>query len=84
LPDKPTLADLARPSAEEGGWLDWAGQSPARATRELMLRELDAEIERLVSERERELEEEHRWADRLPIALRRLADVDAEIAALGG
>jgi hypothetical protein len=35
----------------------------------------------LLDERERELQEQARWAERLPIARRRLADIEAEIAA---
>ena len=46
--------------------------------------ELDVEEERLRTERAREDEERARLADRLPIARRRLAEVDAEIASLGG
>lgn len=84
LPDSPTLSDLAKPDVEDGGWLDWSGHSARRAEREARLAAIDAEIERLSAERARELQEMERWADRLPIALRRLADVDAEIAALGG
>lgn len=83
LPDGATLADLARPDTEHGGWLDWHGHSPEGTRRQIRLRELDAEERRLLEERARELEEMARLADRLPIALRRLADLDAEIAALG-
>jgi hypothetical protein len=83
LPTGVTLADLARPDTEHGGWLDWHGHSAEGAQMQIRLRESDAEEQRLLDERARELEEMERFADRLPIARRRLADIDAEIAALG-
>lgn len=83
LPERPTLADLAVPSPEHGGWLDWHGASPEHHRRERLRQDLEMEAERLRTERARELEERARWADRLPIARRRLADVDAELAKLG-
>ncbi|MGC4105557.1 MAG: hypothetical protein QM753_04270 [Thermomicrobiales bacterium] len=81
LPDAPTLADLAKPSPEAGGWLDWNGRSPVKAVRAAEEQRLRRERDRLLSERGREVEERHRLIERLPIARRRLADVDAEIAA---
>lgn len=83
LPERATLADLAVPSPNHGGWLDWHGASPEHHRRERLRQELEVEAERLRTERARELEERARWADRLPIARRRLADVDAELAKLG-
>lgn len=84
LPPAPTLADLACPCDECGGWQDWHGTCPECQRRTWRRQELDAEEIRLRSEREREAEERARLADRLPIARRRLAEVDAEISALGG
>lgn len=81
LPEAVTLADLARPSPEAGGWLDWNGRSPVKAVRAAEELRLRRERDRLLSERGREAEERHRLVERLPIARRRLADVDAEIAA---
>ena len=83
LPETITLADLAQPDVDNGGWLEWNGSSPEGARRQSLTRAIDAEEQRLLSERSRELEEMEKLADRLPIAHRRLADVDAEIAALG-
>jgi hypothetical protein len=83
LPVGVTLSDLTRPDTEHGGWLDWHGNSPEGTRKQIKLRENEAEEQRLLEERARELEEMARFADRLPIALRRLADVDAEIASLG-
>lgn len=79
-----TLADLARPDAEHGGWRDARGGSPVGREKQRRLAEIDGEIERLRLSRDRELAEEARWVERLPIARRRLADVDAQIAALTG
>jgi hypothetical protein len=45
---------------------------------------LEAEAQRLLTERDAEIEDRVKWAERLPIARRRLADVDADIAALTG
>lgn len=81
LPGAVTLADLAKPSPEAGGWLDWNGRSPVQAVRAAEELRLRRERDRLLSERGREAEERHRLVERLPIARRRLADVDADIAA---
>ena len=82
LPAAPTLADLARPCPECGGWRDWHGHCDACAQRAWRRQQLQQEIARLDSERTEEAEERHKWAERLLIARRRLADVDAEIARL--
>lgn len=80
LPADPTLADLARPCPDCGGWSDWRGHCDACAQRAWRRQQFEQEIARLDAERAEEAEDRHRWADRLPIARRRLADVDAEIA----
>lgn len=79
-PSRP-LAELAVPDAEFGGWVDVTGSSPRRRAHALRVGELTAELERLRTERDRELEEMARWRERLPIAQRRLRDVDEQIAA---
>lgn len=83
LPENVTLADLARPDETAGGWFHWGGTSPAAQRKLHRLQELAHEEQRLLDERAHELNERARLADRLPIARRRLADVDAEISALG-
>ena len=80
LPDHPTLADLAPPCATCGGWTDYLGRCQHCARRNARIQELDRERGRLMDERSEELEEEHRMAERLPVARRRLADIDTEIA----
>lgn len=82
LPADLTLADLARPCPACGGWTDVLGRCQACARRNARIQQLDLERNRLLSERAEELEEEHRMAERLPIARRRLADIDTEIATL--
>lgn len=82
LPASPTLSDLAKPSPEHGDWLDWAGDSPEKKRRDLKRAEMRTELERFRSEQAKETDERARWEDRLPIARRRLAEIDAEIANL--
>lgn len=84
LPESPTLADLARPCPACGGWQDWRGRCAECARRDLRRQALRAEADRLEAERTAEAEERYRLADRLPIARRRLAQLDADLAALGG
>jgi hypothetical protein len=82
LPEHPTLFDLAKPCAVCGGWLDWMGRCQVCRNREAGLQELKREENRLLSERAREAEERHRLEERLPVARRRLRDIETEIAAL--
>lgn len=82
LPDAPTLADLARPCPVCGDWLDWRGHCDACATRAYQRQTLHAEAARLAQERDDEDEDRHKWAERLLVARKRLADLDAEIAQL--
>jgi hypothetical protein len=82
LPTAATLADFARPDPTFGGWTEWDGSSPRRRAHEERIAALAREADRLRAERDEELEEEARWQERLPIAQRRLRDVDEEIAAL--
>lgn len=82
LPEQPTLADLARPDPECGGWLDWRGASATCARRAWQRQQLRAEALRLATEREAEQADRVKWAERLPLVHRRLADIDTEIAKL--
>jgi len=77
-----TLADLAKPSREYGGWLDWTGQSAIQSAHEAERNRLRAELERLQSERARLIEDEAKTAELLPIARRRLAELDRDIEAI--
>jgi hypothetical protein len=82
LPQQPTLADMGKPCPACGGWTDWRGRCEACTIRKARQQELKREEARLLSERAQEAEERHRLVERLPISRRRLADLDAEIAAL--
>lgn len=84
LPERPTLADLAQSDPEVGGWRDWHGRSPIRAARDHRRQALRGEANRLEAERTAEAEARRTLADRLPIARRRLADIEADLTALGG
>jgi hypothetical protein len=76
-----TLADLAKPSAEFGGWLDWLGNSPIHQRMEIERNRLEAEHARLSGEREALVKDQERKAELLPIARRRLAEIDRRIEA---
>jgi hypothetical protein len=82
LPTGVTLADLAKPCPDCGGWMDYRGRCQACARRKMRLQDLFQERGRLLNERAAEIEEQHRTAERLPLARRRLKDIEAEIAAL--
>jgi hypothetical protein len=78
-----TLADLASPCSECGGWRDLKGRCPACQEREWQADHLRAETDRLIKERNDQIEELARFRERLPILRRQLADSEAELAALG-
>jgi hypothetical protein len=84
LPERPTLADLARPCPVCGDWLDWRGHCDTCATRAYRRQTLRAEAARLAQERDDEEEDRHKWSERFPVARKRLADLDADIARLEG
>lgn len=82
LPTSVTLADIAAPCPTCGDWRSWGGHCATCATRAARQRDLHAELERLRTDHAREEEDRATWADRLPIARRRLADAEAALAAL--
>lgn len=82
MPTGVTLADLARPCPDCGGWMDYRGRCQACARRKMRLQDLFQERGRLLDERAAEIEEQHRMAERLPLARRRLRDIQAEIAVM--
>jgi hypothetical protein len=83
LPEHPVLADLARPCPVCGGWRDWRGTCEVCAARTWKRQQLFAEATRLRAEQTGEEEERHKWAERLPVARRRLAVIEQEMATLG-
>jgi hypothetical protein len=82
LPAGATLADLARPCPVCGDWLDWRGHCDTCATRAYRRQTLRAEAARLAQERDDEEEDRYKWSERFPVARKRLADLDADIARL--
>ena len=83
LPAAPTLADLARPCPICGGWQDWRGTCAVCAQRAWERQQLEGEARRLAAEQDQEADDRHRWAERLPVARRRLAQAEAELTKLG-
>lgn len=81
-PPAATLADLARPSATFGGWLDWAGQSASEQQQQIARNRLLMERERLERERAQLFEDQLKAAEGLPVARRRLAELEREIEAI--
>lgn len=79
LPPSPTLADLAKPCPACGGWTDWRGRCDACTRRKANAQNLLQERNRLLRERSAESEERHRLAERLPIARKRMHDLEREI-----
>lgn len=82
LPTQPTLADLGRPCPDCGGWMEWGGVCQACARRKAERFRLMSERNDLLGKRAREADERSRLIERLPVARRRLADIDTEIAAV--
>lgn len=84
LPVDVVMSDLAAPCPVCGGWREYNGVCNACAVRKSRDHSLFLERKRLMSERAVEAEERHRLGERLPLALRRMADLERELAQLGG
>lgn len=82
LPERMTLADLARPCPVCGDWLDWRGHCASCARRAWQRQNLRQEAQRLTQEREDLEADRYKWSERLPVARKRYADVEAELAAV--
>lgn len=82
LPAHITLADLARPCPACGDWLDWLGHCATCARRAWQRQNLRQEAVRLAQEREDLEEDRSKWSERLPVARKRLADIEADLAAV--
>lgn len=83
MPFNPTLADHAAPCPVCGGWTDWRGTCQTCARRNARLMELKREEGRLLDERAQEAEERRRLVEGMPLARKRLRDVDTDLARLG-
>lgn len=82
LPDAITLVDLAKPCPVCAGWTDWNGHCNACAHRKVQEQALFNERQHLMKERSAEAEERHRLAERLPLARKRMSDLQRELAEL--
>lgn len=80
LPTGITLAELAPPCPVCGGWMDYALTCNSCAVRKVNEQALFQERQHLMKERSAEAEERHRLGERLPLALRRMADLERELA----
>jgi hypothetical protein len=78
-----TLADLASPCPACGGWRDLRGRCPACQERRWQADRLRADMDRLLKERNDQLDDLQRMRERLPLLRRQLMDAEAELAALG-
>jgi hypothetical protein len=77
-----TLADLARPCPDCGGWLDLKGRCPECTELDWQRQQIRADLSRLIKERNDVLRDMERLRERLPIIRRQLADVEADIEEL--
>ena len=77
-----TLADLAPKCPTCGGWMDYNRNCNTCAVRKVSEQNLFQERQHLMKERSAEAEERHRLGERLPLAQRRMADVERELAEL--
>jgi hypothetical protein len=75
-----TLANLTQPCPVCGGWQDWKGRCPSCQRRQWEAQHIHAEIDRLIDEREQQVEEAQSWRERLPILRRQLAEAEKELA----
>lgn len=82
LPESVTLAELAPACPICGGWMDYNRSCNACAVRQANEQRLFQERQHLMKERSAEAEERHRLGERLPLALRRMADLERELADL--
>lgn len=82
LPQIATLDQLLPPCSTCGGWTDVKGHCNACAARKVHEQELLHERQHLMKERSAEAEERHRLAERLPLARKRMADLERELSNL--
>lgn len=82
LPTDVTLADLAPKCPVCGGWMDFNRSCNACAARKVNEHSLFQERQHLMKERSSEAEERHRLGERLSLAMRRMADIERELAEL--
>lgn len=74
-----TLSDLASPCPICGGWRDLRGRCPACQEREWQAKHLRTELDRLIKERNEQLDDLQSMRDRLPVLRRQLMDAEADL-----
>lgn len=82
MPADATLADLAPQCPVCGGWMDYNRNCNACAVRKVNEQNLFQERQHLMRERSAEAEERHRLGERLPLAQRRMDELERQIAEL--
>jgi hypothetical protein len=82
LPDGVTLDAVIGICPVNGDWMAWGGYCPSCTALAQQRQALGDEVRRIGSEIQAEEEERAKLADRLPVARRRLAETDSEIARL--
>lgn len=82
IPENVTLADLAPKCPTCGGWMDYNRNCNNCAVRKVNEQNLFQERQHLMKERSAEAEERHRLGERLPLAQRRMADIERQLAEL--
>jgi len=81
-PKDVTLADLAPKCPVCGGWMDFNRSCNACAVRKVNEQNLFQERQHLMKERAAEEEERHRLGERLPLARRRMNEIEHRLAEL--
>lgn len=84
MPTGATLADLATPCPDVGGWRDWLGRCTVAQERLYQRQQLEFQRRRLLDQQADAMHDLAVRAEQLPVIYRRLAEIDREIAALGG
>lgn len=74
-----TLADLASPCPKCNSWRDFKGRCLDCQRREWRARELHEEVERLLDERNEQMDEAQKWREALPVLRRQLNDARQEL-----
>lgn len=82
FPADVTLAELAPKCPVCGGWMDFNRTCNTCAVRKVNEQNLFQERQHLMKERSSEAEERHRLGERLPLALKRMEDLERQIAEL--
>lgn len=78
-PPRLTLADLASPCPVCNAWRDFKGRCLDCQRRDWRAQEMRADVERLLDERNEQMDEAQKWQEALPVLRRQLADAEQEL-----